>query len=73
MAPDPTTGLLKTSFTLYFGMGDTPISGDGFRGDEAISKGPVGIVKIQDPIETLPVSDYIIFNEFHWLVSSSGI
>ena len=60
MAPDPRTGLLTTTFTLYFGMGST--SRDDVAGlrDDLISEGPLGVVKIQDPIETLPVSHDII-------------
>ena len=51
VGPDPTSGLLTTTFTLYFGMGDSsPQQGT------PPPEGTVGIVRVNDPIQTLPVS-----------------
>ena len=52
VGPDPVTGLLTREFTLYFGMGgndDESATGGGY------TNGAVGVVRVNDPIETLPV------------------
>ena len=53
MVPDPMSGLLIRNFTLYFGMGNSTSS------EEFLSSSngrPVGVVRVIDPIQTLPVS-----------------
>ena len=51
VGPDPSTGLLTRTFTLYYGMGG------GSPGDElSLPEGPAGVVRVDDPIQSLPVS-----------------
>jgi hypothetical protein len=57
VGPDPTSGLLTTTFTLYFGMGDSSL-----QQGTLPPEGTVGVVRVNDPIQTLPVSTYNTFN-----------
>ena len=52
VGPDPTTGLLTRKFTVYYGVGDLST---GVGGGLSDIEGPLGIVSVEDPIETLPV------------------
>ena len=52
MGPDPISGLLTQNFTFYFGMGNS-------SSEEFLSSSdgrPVGVVRVNDPIQTLLVS-----------------
>ena len=51
MGPDPTTGLLTRNFTVYYGVGNLSTGGVTY------TEGLLGSVSVQDPIDTLSVSD----------------
>ena len=51
VGPDPTTGLLTRNFTVYYGVGNST------TGDATYTEGLLGSVSVQDPIDTLSVSD----------------
>ena len=55
MGPDPTTGLLTRRFTVYYGVGDWVENSLSVSYNE----GPLGIVRVEDPIETLQVRQFI--------------
>ena len=54
---DPATGLLTRGFTIYYGIGDITTGSGGSVGVRNY-EGPLGVVSVEDPIETLPVSCY---------------
>ena len=59
MGPDPTTGLLTTRFTVYYGVGDLSTGLGGGLSDIE------GIVSIEDPIKILPVRHNIMHSHAH--------
>ena len=60
MGPDPVTGLLTSSFILYYGVSNV-LSDD--AGNLTINdiNGTLGIVSVKDPIYTLQVSQPTIY------------
>ena len=54
MGTDPNTGLLIQGFELYYGIANTSESVD-------YHDGPLGMVSVQVPFETLPVSESVLY------------